>query len=178
MTDTLILSNYQILCASRNPISPSRTRRQQNGSKDQSSKTSKIEPNTFQNQAQTEQKKVPKESSTKKCWKMKNEQPSIVFAIFLLSASLEKQRKMIQNQRKFNFKFRCALEHNFLLILVDLGANLGSQIEPESWKKQVEKHVDFKKKRGWRPDLSKKQWTQGCVGDLTRLGPRARRILF
>ena len=109
----------------------------------------KIHSKSFRNQAQTEQKKVPKESSAKKCWKMKNEQPSIVLAIFLLSAGLEKQQKIIQNRRKINFKFRCALEHDFVRIFVDSGTNLGSQIEPESRKNQVEKQVDFKKKRGW-----------------------------
>ena len=60
----------------------------------------KILPKSFQYQAHTEKKKVPKESSTKHCWKMKNEQTSIVFAICLLSAGLEKQRKHYTKSNK------------------------------------------------------------------------------
>ena len=87
----------ELLCASRNPTSPSRTRRQQNGSKEQvfqeepklrdrfskssrrfskssrrpklSPEASKIEPKTFQNKAQNLPKSSPNPPKIKPKWR-------------------------------------------------------------------------------------------------------------
>ena len=117
---------------------------------------------------------------------------------FYCQLDLKIKEKLTQNRRKSSFKLRCALEHNFLWILVDFGANLGSQIEPESRQNQVEKQVDFMKKRGRSMPISEysslvpdprppgdKQLrarssskTKSHVRDLTRLGPKARELII
>ena len=120
---------------------------------------SKIEPKLSKKRYQKKAQRKNAES-----WKTNNPPSFLLYFYCQLDSKIKEQ--IIQNRRKSNFKLRCALEHYFLRIFVDFGANLGSQIKPESRKNQVEKQVDFKKKRGW--SMARKMGTPPWRQTITR----------